>query len=100
MRIRRSSEINRTWRRAVAGNATGEDRMENDSQMDHTVECRAFWILLHKCLHIQPEDELLVIYDESLRLFIDALLHVIEKESVSATFIYMPECLQNLLVQE
>jgi hypothetical protein len=67
---------------------------------DHATQCKAFSILLHKCLDIQPKDELLVIYDESLREFLDALLYVVEAESISATLIYLPQCLQDLLVQE
>ena len=74
--------------------------MGNGFLTDRPTQSKAFSILLHKCLDIQPDDELLVIYDESLRVFLDALLHVVEAESISATFIYLPQSLQNLLIQE
>jgi len=62
-------------------------------------QCEGFTRLLKKCLDLQENDEILVIYDESLEEFFGSLLEVIESDLISATFLYIPKSYQKFLVR-
>jgi hypothetical protein len=58
-----------------------------------------FELLLNRCVGVQENDELLVIYDESLGDLHRPLLDVIEAGSMSATFACIPKSYQDCLVR-
>jgi hypothetical protein len=72
-----------------SGQSPGEDR--------EIVE--GFELLLNRCVGVQENDELLVIYDESLGDLQDPLLQAIETVSTSATFTCIPKSYQHCLVR-
>jgi leucyl aminopeptidase (aminopeptidase T) len=60
---------------------------------------RAFQALLSKCLLLTDDDELLVIYDESMVPFFPSLEKALADAVIPGTFIYLPRLLQLQLVQ-
>jgi leucyl aminopeptidase (aminopeptidase T) len=67
--------------------------------MDHEKQIQAFNVLFEKCLLINDSDELLVICDESMRPFYDALEAAVKARSLSATFIFLSKKYQQFLIQ-
>ena len=60
----------------------------------------SFRVLLFQCLQAtQPRDQVLVIYDESLGQFFDALVQVLIESHLQVSFIYLPEAYQKALVE-
>lgn len=50
----------------------------------------AFGTLLNRCIGCRPEDELLIIYDESFFPYFDSLTRVVLADSRRATFLHVP----------
>jgi hypothetical protein len=50
----------------------------------------AFQLMLRQCLQVRPNDEVLIIFDESLGDLQRPLLDALQAESASTTFIFVP----------
>jgi leucyl aminopeptidase (aminopeptidase T) len=73
--------------------------MVKQTPLDYESQRQAFRVLLKRCLNLLNEDDLLIIYDESLSDFFKALVSVIEEDHVSTTFVCVPKSYQSHLVQ-
>jgi hypothetical protein len=72
----------------------------DESDMIDKLQIDSFEALLSKCLHVSGNDDLLVIYDESLTPFVPAFERAITEKSVSSTLVYLPRSYQRFLIGE
>jgi hypothetical protein len=72
--------------------------MTRNVEMNQEKQVEAFLALLSKCLGVCSDDEMLVIYDESMDQFLEGFERAIESKSVSTTLLYLPKAQQRFLV--
>jgi hypothetical protein len=61
---------------------------------------KAFQSLFSKCLKLTAGDELLVVYDESMRELLGVFEQAIASEAISTTLVYLPKVVQDILVAQ
>jgi hypothetical protein len=74
--------------------------IEHSSELNEEEQVKAFQALLSKCLNLGRKDNFLVIYDESLTDFLEALERAVVTDSVSTTLIFLPRRYQEFLMRD
>jgi hypothetical protein len=59
---------------------------------------KAFAVLFEQCLRVRPDDQILLIYDDLFRPFLDSVIDFLTENKLHATFVEIPKAYQRALV--
>lgn len=72
---------------------------EQPASLKRSAVREGFGVLMDKCVQATPEEEVLVVYDESVERFIHVLTDVLLERRLHATFLFIPKSYQYALME-